>query len=135
MHFQPHEIPMTTPESPVAGMRSIKAGDTNIEIGYSWCNQASDNKWMYKGLPNDSCPCDHYGYVKSGSFRILYDDGTEEAVEENAVYFIPGGHIWVYDEPCELIEFNPHDQFQVMIEHFNKVNTEARAKNTGEKEA
>ncbi|MBX3314196.1 MAG: hypothetical protein KF906_07730 [Actinobacteria bacterium] len=119
MHFQPEDIPVLTPDHGGGGMRSIKAGDTNMEIGYSWCTAAVDTGPFYEGLPGDTCPCDHYGFVRSGSFRVIYTDGSEEVIEEGAVYFVPKGHHFIYDEPCELIEFNPHDQLQQLMGHFN----------------
>ncbi|OBB84846.1 MULTISPECIES: hypothetical protein [Mycobacterium] len=119
MHFQPDDIPSLTPDHGSGGMRSIRAGATNMEIGYSWCRTPVDTGPFYKGLPDDTCPCDHYGYVKSGSFRVIYTDGSQELIEDGSVYFIPKGHHFIYDEACELIEFNPHDQLQQLMQHFN----------------
>jgi hypothetical protein len=120
MHYQPDDIPILMPDTGGGGMRSVKAGDTNMEIGYSWCRTPNDSGPVYKGLPGDTCPCDHYGYVKSGCFRVIYTDGTEERIEEGSVYYIPKGHHFIYDEPCQLIEFNRHDQLQHLMQHFMK---------------
>ena len=34
----------------------------------------------FKGLPDDRCQCDHWGYLFKGSFRVTYLDGPEEIV-------------------------------------------------------
>ena len=36
----------------------------------------------FKGLPDDRCQCDHWGYCFKGSFRVTYLDGPEEVIRE-----------------------------------------------------
>ena len=117
MHYKPEEIPILTPDTGDGCMRSIKAG--NMEIGATWVRKPLDTTPYYKGLPNDACPCDHYGYVVSGSFRIRYLDGSEEKVEAGELYYIPKGHYFLYDEPCHHLEINPHEDLQRLMKHFN----------------
>lgn len=119
MHYRLDEIPFLTPDHGNGScFRSVKAGD--MEIGATWVTEPIDTTEMYKGLPNDACPCEHYGYVFSGSFRIRYVDGAEEVVRAGEAYYIPKGHYFLYDEPCHHLEINPHDQLQLLMQHFNK---------------
>jgi hypothetical protein len=117
MHYKPEDIPILT-ETSNGCLRSIKAGD--MELGASWILGPMDTTQFYKGLPDDTCPCDHYGYVMEGSFRIRYTDGTEETVRKGELYYIPKGHVFIYDEPCYHLEVNPHNQLQQLMQHFNK---------------
>lgn len=117
MHYRPQDIPILT-QSSTGCMRSIKAG--NMEIGASWVTEPMDTAQFYKGLPGDTCPCDHYGYVMEGSFRVRYTDGSEETVQAGEIYYIPKGHHFIYDEACHHLEFNPHDDLQLLMQHFNK---------------
>lgn len=111
-------------------MRSVKAGDSDWEIGYSWCTEPMDTGPFYKGLPNDTCPCEHLGYVLEGSVRIIYDDGTEEKISQGDVYHIPAGHHFIYDEPAKLIEFNRHECLQKLMNHFNEGLAKAKSEGT-----
>jgi hypothetical protein len=118
MHYKPEDIPILTPDYGNGCMRSIKAG--TMEIGATWVTAPIDTTQFYKGLPGDTCPCDHYGYVVTGSFRVRYLDGTEEHVKAGEVYYIPKGHYFIYDEPCHHIEINPHEDLQRLMQHFDK---------------
>ena len=61
----------------------------------------------FKGLPDDRCQCDHWGYVVKGSFRVTYLDGPEEIVREGEAYHLRPGHFVQTLEPVELIEISP----------------------------
>ena len=72
----------------------------------------------FKGLPDDRCQCDHWGYVVKGSFRVTYLDGPEEIVREGEAYHLPPGHFVQTIEPVELIELSPveeHDRTMATI--------------------
>ncbi|MDG2307692.1 MAG: hypothetical protein P8R42_24165 [Candidatus Binatia bacterium] len=117
MHYKPEDIPILTPDYGNGCMRSVKAG--NMELGATWVKSAVDTTPYYKGLPDDACPCEHYGYVISGSFRIHYLDGSEEHVKAGELYYIPKGHHFIYDEACHHLEINPHEDLQRLMQHFN----------------
>lgn len=118
MHYKPEDIPLLAPDHGNGCMRSIKAG--NMEIGASWITAPIDTTRFYKGLPGDTCCCDHYGYVIYGSFRVRYVDGSEEHVKAGEIYYIPKGHFFIYDEPTYHLEINPHEDLQVLMKHFEK---------------
>ena len=57
--------------------RSIDAGGIRIAFESMPAHFPPDES-PFKGLPDDRCQCDHWGYLFSGSFRVTYLDGPEE---------------------------------------------------------
>jgi hypothetical protein len=114
MHFKPEEIPLITPENSGGGcMRSIKAGE--MEIGFTWTTGPRDYTSLYEGLPGGVCPCDHYGYIFSGRICARYADGREEVIGPGEVYYIPKGHVLIYEEATHHLEINPHRELQELM--------------------
>ena len=67
---------------------------------------------LLKGLPDDRCPCPHWGYVVKGQLRVIYAD-RQEVLRAGDVYYMPPGHSGVVEEDFEGIEFSPpagHEQ-------------------------
>jgi hypothetical protein len=64
----------------------------------------------FRGLPDDRCQCDHWGYLFKGSFRVTYIDGSEEVVRAGEAYHLGPGHFVQTLEPVELIEISPVDE-------------------------
>ncbi len=72
----------------------------------------------FKGLPDDRCQCDHWGYVFRGAFRVTYLDGPEEVVRAGEAYHLRPGHFVRTLEPVELVEFSPvaeHDRTMAAV--------------------
>jgi hypothetical protein len=74
----------------------------------------------FKGLPDDRCQCDHWGYLFEGSFRVSYTDGEDEIVHAGEAYHLRPGHFVQTLEPVELIELSP------VAEHDHTMATVAR---------
>ena len=64
----------------------------------------------FKGLPDDRCQCDHWGYCFKGSFRVTYLDGPEEVIREGEAYHLRPGHFVQTLEPVELLELSPVEE-------------------------
>ena len=62
---------------------------------------------LAKGLPDDVCRAEHWGYVLNGSVRFEHLDGSTERVMAGQAFYCPPGHVYTYDEDAELIEFSP----------------------------
>ena len=62
---------------------------------------------LLEGLANDSCHCPHWGYVLSGAFRFIYDDGTEEVFTTGDVFYAPAGHTARVVEDVAFVDFSP----------------------------
>ena len=73
----------------------------------------------FKGLPDDRCQCDHWGYVLAGSFRVTYNDGgDDEIVRTGEAYHLRPGHFVQTIEPVQLLELSPvrkHDETMAVI--------------------
>ncbi len=89
--------------------RSIDAGGIRIAFE-SMPGHFPPDESPFKGLPDDRCQCDHWGYLFSGSFRVTYLDGPEEIVRASEAYHLRPGHFLQTLEPVELIELSPVDE-------------------------
>ena len=68
---------------------------------------------LLQGLPDNRCPCPHWGYVIKGRLRIQYADG-EETLRAGDVYYMPPGHTGLAEEDTEFLEVvppEPHQRF------------------------
>lgn len=70
---------------------------------------------MLKGLPNDQCQADHWGYVISGkvTFRTAAGD---ETFETGDAYYVAPGHTPVLYAGTEVVEFSPTAALQQTME-------------------
>jgi hypothetical protein len=97
--------------------RSIDAGGVRIAFE-SMPGHFPPDESPFKGLPDDRCQCDHWGYLFTGSFRVTYLDGPEEIVRAGEAYHLRPGHFLQTLEPVELIELSPvaeHDRTMVVL--------------------
>jgi hypothetical protein len=85
-----------------------------------WVTKGVDSRPMLKGLPNDSCPCPHWGYLLKGSLTIKYDDGSEETVKAGDIFYFPPGHNGISGEEVEWLEFNPEKELNKVLDHMAK---------------
>ena len=71
---------------------------------------------LLKGLPNDECPCPHWGYVQNG--RIWFRSGDREDVYEagDAFYVSPGHTSGAYAD-AEFLIFSPSDLMAEVESH------------------
>jgi hypothetical protein len=72
----------------------------------------------FKGLPDDRCQCDHWGYCFRGSFKVTYLDGPDEVVSAGEAYHLRPGHFVQTIEAVELLELSPveeHDRTMAVI--------------------
>ncbi len=82
--------------------------------------KGTDASSLLAGLPNDMCPCPHWGYVVAGRMVLRYADGSEEDLRAGDVYYAPGGHTAVIKEDYEGIEFSPKEEFWPVMDHVAK---------------
>ena len=61
---------------------------------------------FFRGLPDDRCPCPHWGLVVSGSWTAHYRD-HDETFEAGDVFYSPPGHLPSSTPGTELITFSP----------------------------
>jgi hypothetical protein len=75
---------------------------------------------LFKGLPDDACQCEHWGYLFDGRFRVTYTEGPAEEVTAGEAYYMRPGHVFEAIEPCRTVEFSPTDELQRTIEQIGK---------------
>jgi hypothetical protein len=66
---------------------------------------------LLKGMPDDNCPCPHWGYVLKGRVTYRFAD-HDEVFEAGDAFYLSPGHIPVVDAGCELVQFSPAEQLQ-----------------------
>jgi hypothetical protein len=120
-HSKLEELPNGGDRWPAIGREGFKStqwGD--MEVGYTTVHAALDCSELYKhgGLPGGVCPCPHYGYIFEGRMRAQYpgSDWPEEVIEAGEAYFIPSGHVLIYDEPSKVFEINPAHALQMCMD-------------------
>ena len=70
---------------------------------------------LLKGMPDDNCPCPHWGYVLKGRVTYRFAD-HDEVFNAGDAFYLPPGHIPVVDAGCELVQFSPAEQLQHVTE-------------------
>lgn len=104
------------------GFRSVHWGD--LEVGYTNLHAPTSSEGHYEGLPGGMCPCPHYGYVFQGTVRCVYpgSDLPDEVAGPGDVYFFRPGHYLVYEQDrSEVLEMNPADALQFLMDHIEDV--------------
>jgi hypothetical protein len=74
---------------------------------------------LLKGLPDDRCPCPHWGYVIKGKVAFKTADG-EETFEAGDAYYVGPGHTPVLYAETEVVEFSPTKELQQTVEVVTK---------------
>jgi AraC-like ligand binding domain len=75
--------------------------------------QDIDGKPMLKGLPDDRCPCPHWGYVLKGKLTYRFAD-HEEVFEAGDAFYLPPGHVPLAEAGSELVQFSPSEELAVV---------------------
>ncbi len=111
---------ITLEELPVA----IEDGDVQVRlrdedglsVGFVRLPSGADLRPATKGLPNDLCPCPHWGYMIKGRVRMHTLEGHRDFAAGEAFYWAPG-HAPEALEDSEYVDFSPTEQFRRVIEH------------------
>src|SRR5215207_3691562 len=75
---------------------------------------------MFKGLTDDACQCEHWGYLCNGKFRFTYTVVSEDVVSAGEAYCAHPGHVFEALEDCETVEFSPKEPFEQLMEVVGK---------------
>jgi hypothetical protein len=78
-----------------------------------------DSTPLLKGLPDDRCPCPHWGYVFKGKVTYTFAD-HEEVHEAGDAFYVPGGHLQRADAGTEYLQFSPADELRTVSETIMK---------------
>ena len=97
------------------GVRSQQVEWGEMNVALERFPAGLDTAPLFKGLPDDRCQCPHWGYVLKGRIRIRYAD-REEVLSAGDVYYLAAGHLPLFEEDSEVIEFSPRGEYQKTME-------------------
>lgn len=117
MHILKENLPVTM-EAPRTKMH-MQTGWGGMAVAYN-VMPGVDSKPMFKGLPNDSCPAPHWGYMLKGTMHLTYNDGTKETVSTGDLFYMPAGHNATADSEIAWIEFSPEKELKQVFDHLAK---------------
>ena len=95
-------------------LRMTEVGDMTVSL--IRLKKGTDLSPALVGLPDDLCPCPHWGYMLSGRLKMRTKQGDEIYEAGSAFYWSPG-HAPVALEDCEYVDFSPTEEFQTVIRH------------------
>lgn len=85
-------------------------------VGFEKYSADADLAPLFVGLPDDRCPCPHWGYVIKGKVTFTYADGKAETYEAGDAYYAPPGHTPTLYSGSEIVEFHPTEQLMQMMD-------------------
>ena len=93
-------------------------------INFVTIREHADLAPMMQGLPNDNCPCPHWGYIFKGRLTLKYGD-REEAFKAGDAFYIPPGHTPSAVAGSEFVQFSPseplHEFEAAMLENVKRM--------------
>ena len=84
-------------------------------VGFTSFNADVDATPLLKGLPNDQCQANHWGYLFTGHIIVDYGDRTEEIRGGQAYHVLPG-HSLTFVEDSDALEFSRTDELEQTFE-------------------
>jgi len=118
MKIQLDNIPVITE---VPGMKmQMQGGLGGMAVAYWETGPMPATPNLLEGLPNDSCPCPHWGYMLKGSMHIKFDSGGQGEVSAGEVFYMEPGHTGWVDKEAAWIEFSPEEELMKVLTHVGK---------------
>jgi hypothetical protein len=68
------------------------------------------------GLPHDSCPCPHWGYMTEGRL-LMRVPGGDRTYEAGEAFYWAAGHAPFALTDCAYVDFSPTQLYMEVIEH------------------
>jgi hypothetical protein len=87
----------------------------DLVVSFETVPAGTDSAPLFKGLPGESCQCPHWGYIFKGKMIVRYEDG-EETISAGQAYYMPPGHVPLFVEETEVVEFSPKAEKEATIE-------------------
>jgi hypothetical protein len=83
--------------------------DNDCTVAFVTIRQGHSLAQMLKGLPDDMCPCPHWGYLIAGKISVSYAD-HEEVFEAGDAFYMAPGHVPTAATGTEFVQFSPAAQ-------------------------
>lgn len=103
--------PIEIDEQEIAG-RYASLGD--YTVSFETFKQDADPARYFVGLPDDRCPCPHWGVVTDGQLTFRWADHEETYVAGDA-YYAPPGHLPLVTAGTSVVEFSPAADLEQMM--------------------
>jgi hypothetical protein len=97
------------------GFRSHLVEWGGMIVSYETFPKGVDATPLFKDLPEDMCQSPHWGYILKGRVRVKRSSG-DEMLRAGDVYYLEPGHVPVFEEDTEILEFSPKAEYQKTIE-------------------
>ncbi|HEY9328276.1 MAG TPA: hypothetical protein VIS09_08580 [Streptomyces sp.] len=88
----------------------------DMSVAFARFPKGTDMRPAIKGMPDDLCPCPHWGYLLKGRLKMRTKHGDEVYEAGQAFYWAPG-HVPEALEDCEYVDFSPTREFNEVIDH------------------
>jgi hypothetical protein len=85
-------------------------------VSYETFPKGIDAAPLFKGLPGDMCQSPHWGYIFKGTVRVRLSSGDELLLRAGDVYYLEPGHVPVFEEDTEVLEFSSKAEYEKTIE-------------------
>jgi hypothetical protein len=112
MHGSKQDLPVAFDGD---GVRSQQVEWSEMNAALESFPAGLDTAPLFKGLPDDRCQCPHWGYILKGRIRIRYAD-HDEVISAGDLYYMAPGHLPLFEEDSEVIEFSPKGEYQKTME-------------------
>jgi hypothetical protein len=117
MRYSFEDIPLEVRTGDIE-TRGVECDD--IYARYIDLPPGADFRPLLAGLPDDRCPCPHWGHILRGSITVRYANGQEETSRAGDVYYWRGGHTGWTDEGVTFLEFSPTTAILPVLDHLAK---------------
>ena len=88
-----------------------------ISCEYFSLSAGVDTTPLFQGLEGNSCQCPHWGFALRGQLTTTDENGTQETVNANDLFYWPPGHNVKVDADAEIIMFSPQREHNLVINH------------------
>jgi hypothetical protein len=105
------EAPILLDEPEIEG-RYVELGEHTVS--FERFHHDADPSPLFRGLPDDRCPCPHWGVVLSGRIAVRCPD-REETLEAGDAYVMTPGHLTLVFAGTEVVEFSPTEALQTTM--------------------
>jgi hypothetical protein len=123
MHHAMKDLPIVDDYGDGFCSRLVEWG--GMIVSYETFPKGVDATPLFKGLPDDMCQSPHWGHILRGRVRIKTMDG-DFVLKTGDVYYLEPGHVPVFEEDTEVLEFSPKKEYQQTIDIVNKNMAAAR---------
>ncbi|MFA5082590.1 MAG: hypothetical protein WC474_08615 [Hydrogenophilaceae bacterium] len=76
-----------------------------------------DTTPLFQGLQGNACQCPHWGFVLRGQLTTTDQQGGQETVNANDLFYWPPGHNVRVDADAEIVMFSPQHEHSIVINH------------------